>query len=139
MLKKKIYLTIKKEKKIITKPQVLNKRSKLFKTIIESIVHKKGEHIISLDFKKIKNSLNDYFIICDASNTIQIKAIAEYVEEKIQIECNEKPFRIDGKDFNNWVILDYIDIVVHIMKHEIRDFYQLEELWSDATYQNHSA
>ena len=130
-------MIIKNEVKTANKVKRISTKSKLFKTIIQSILDKKGENVISIDFKKINESTTDYFIICSVNNAIQIKAIAEHIEENIFINCKEKPYKIEGKEFNNWIILDFIDIVVHIMKNEIRHFYGLEELWSDAIQKKH--
>ena len=100
----------------------------LNRTIIQSIEEKKGETIISLDLRKIEEAVTDFFIICEASSTTQVKAIAENVIEK----TNEKPWHIEGFEHLEWVLLDYVDVVVHIFIKEKRAFYQLEELWSDA-------
>lgn len=129
---------IKNEVKTNNKVKRITTNSKLFKTIIQSIIDKKGENVISIDFKKINESITDFFIICSVNNSIQLKAIAEHVEENICINCQEKPYKIEGKEHYNWVILDFINIVVHIMKNETRHFYNLEELWADAIQKKHA-
>lgn len=115
----------------------LTRNSKIFKTIISAIQEKKGENIISLDMKNINESIADFFIICEASNHIQLKAIADNIEEMVRIECNEKPYHTDTVKGQKWQIIDYVNIVVHCFLPEQRNFYNLEELWSDANKKEH--
>ena len=115
----------------------LTRNSKLLKTIISAIQEKKGEKIISLDLRKIPEAVSDFFIICEATNNIQLKAIANYVEEEVKKNCGELPYKHDGRQSEQWVLIDYINVVVHIMLPEPRKFYQLEEMWSDAPAMEH--
>ena len=124
------------EKKTVTK---LTKNSKLFKTIIQAILDKKGENIISLDLRKIPEASADFFIVCEASSTTQIKAIADFVEDQAKKLCDEIPYRHEGKQAAQWVLIDYINVVVHVMHPEARNFYKLEEMWSDAASQMHES
>ena len=110
----------------------LTKNSKIFKSIIKAIQEKKGENIITLDLRKIPEAVADFFVICEATSTIQIKAIADFVEEKVKNDCSERPYRHEGYHALHWVLIDYINIVVHIMQPHTRRFYKLEEMWSDA-------
>ncbi len=110
----------------------LTKNSKIFKSIIKAIQDKKGENIISLDLRKIPEGSADFFTICEAGSTAQVKAIADAVEEQVKDVCNELPYKHEGYKALQWVLIDYVNIVVHIMLPEIRKFYQLEEMWSDA-------
>jgi ribosome-associated protein len=110
----------------------LTKNSKIFKSIIKAIQEKKGENIIALDLRKIPEAVADFFVICEATSTIQIKAIANFVEEKVKNDCNERPYRHEGYQALHWVLIDYINVVVHIMQPNTRKFYKLEEMWSDA-------
>ena len=110
----------------------INRNSKLFKTILRAIQEKKGEHIVSLDLRKIPEAVSDFFIICEATSTTQVKAIADNIVDKIKEETGEYPYHKEGFKTLEWVVLDYIDIVVHIFRTENRKFYQLEELWLDA-------
>jgi len=116
----------------------LNKNSKIFKTIIKAIQEKKGENIISLDLRKIPEAVADFFVICEASNQPQIRAISDFIEEQVKKVCGENPYRHEGKQNLQWVLLDYVNIVVHIMLPEQRKFYKLEEMWSDATGEEHN-
>lgn len=120
------------------KPLVkLTKSSKIFKAIIKAIQDKKGDHIVSLDLRKVPESVADFFIICSAGSTIQVKAIAENVEHLVQDFCGERPYKQEGFQSLQWVLIDYVNIVVHVMQPNTRKFYQLEEMWSDALTDGH--
>ena len=116
----------------------LNRNSKIFKTIIAAIQEKKGENIISLDLRKIHEAVADFFIICEANNQPQIRALAEFVEKEIKKKCGENPYRHEGLQNLSWVLIDYVNVVVHIMLPETRKFYKLEEMWSDAVSEEHN-
>ena len=115
----------------------LTKNSKLIKTIINAIQEKKGENIISLDLRKVNEAVADFFIICEASNQPQVRAIADYVEMEMKEKCDESPYRHEGMKNLQWVLIDYVNVVVHIMLPETRKFYKLEEMWSDAVAHEH--
>ena len=80
----------------------------------------------------------DFFIICDANSTTQVKAIAESIEERTSKELKEKPWHVEGIEHREWILLDYVDIVVHVFIKEVRNFYALEELWSDGFIEEHN-
>ena len=115
----------------------LTQRSKIIKTIIAAIQAKKGENIISLDLRKINEAVADFFIICEADNQPRIKAIAENVEEQVKKKCREVPYHHEGYGSLQWVLVDYVNVVVHVMLGETRRFYKLEEMWSDAVSKEH--
>ena len=115
----------------------LTKNSKLIKTIINAIQEKKGENIISLDLRKVNEAVADFFIICEASNQPQVRAIADFVEHQLQEKCDEYPYRHEGMKNLQWVLIDYVNVVVHVMLSETRKFYKLEEMWSDAVTHEH--
>jgi ribosome-associated protein len=110
----------------------LTKSSKIIKTIIQAIQQKKGANIISLDLRKIPEAVADFFVICEADNQPQIRAISDNVEEHVKKKCDEEPYRHEGLKHLHWVVIDYVNVVVHIMLPETRKFYKLEEMWSDA-------
>lgn len=122
------------EKSAITR---LTRNSKIVKTIVQAILDKKGEKVISLDLRKIPEAAADFFIVCEASSTTQVKAISDYVEDQVKILCGEMPYKHEGKTVAQWVLIDYVNVVVHVMHPESRKFYQLEEMWSDAPQQLH--
>lgn len=115
----------------------LTRNSKIFKTIIHAMQEKKGEKIVSLDLKKIEVAVTDYFIICEASNPVQLKAIADFVEEEVKKKCDEMPYKHEGRQGEQWILIDYINVVVHIMLPEPRKFYRLEEMWNDSSITEH--
>jgi len=115
----------------------LTKNSKIFKTTINAIQEKKGENIISLDLRKIPEAVADFFIICEASNNTQLKAIADFVEEDVKRKCEEAAYKQEGRQAQQWILIDYVNVVVHVMLPEPRKFYQLEEMWSDAIVTEH--
>jgi ribosome-associated protein len=105
--------------------------------IIESIKDKKGENIVSLDLSKINDAIADCFIICQADSSVQVRAIAEHIIEQADKLVNEAPWHKEGFSKMDWVLLDYVDCVVHIFQPQAREFYQLEELWLDAKRKEH--
>ena len=116
----------------------LTRNSKIFKTIIHAIAEKKGEHIVSLDLRKIPEAVADFFIICQASNTTQLRAIADFIETDVKKKCLETAYKHEGRQAQQWILIDYINVVVHVMLPEPRKFYQLEEMWSDAPMMEHA-
>jgi ribosome-associated protein len=115
----------------------LTRNSKIYKTIIRAIQDKKGEHIVSLDLRKIPEAVADFFIICEANNQPQLRAISDQVEEEVKKHTSENPFHYEGKQALQWILIDYVNIVVHIMSPESRKFYKLEEMWSDAVHEEY--
>jgi ribosome-associated protein len=115
----------------------LTRNSKIFKAIIKAIQEKKGEEIISLDLRKIPEAVADFFIICEAASTTQVKAIADSVEEEVRKNCDELPYKHEGRQTYQWVLIDYVNVVVHVMLPENRRFYKLEDMWSDAPQEKH--
>ncbi len=105
---------------------------KLLETIVEAIQEKKGQNIISLDLRKIDGAICSHFVVCNADSTTQVAAIADGIDEKVLETLGEKVWRIEGQQNSVWIAMDYVDVVVHIFQTELRGFYKLEELWSDA-------
>ena len=100
---------------------------KLLKKIVTLSDDKKAENIVAMDVSNI-TSLSEYFVVCSASNLIQVKAIADNIKDNIE----ENPWRTEGYENGTWIILDYVDIVVHIFLNETREYYDLERIWFDA-------
>ena len=115
----------------------LTKNSKILKNIIKAIQEKKGENIISIDLRKIPEAVADFFIICEGASTTQVKAIADSVEEEVKKNCDELPYKHEGRQTMQWVLIDYVNVVVHVMLPENRRFYKLEDMWSDAPQEKH--
>ena len=110
----------------------VNRNSKIFKTIIKAILDKKGENIISLDLRSIPEAAADFFVVCEATSTTQVRAICDFVEEQVQKVCLENPYKHEGRTTGQWALMDYVTVVVHVMQPDARKFYKLEEMWSDA-------
>ena len=115
----------------------LTRNSKIFKNIIKAIQEKKGENIISLDLRKIPEAVSDFFVICEGASTTQVKALADSIEEEVRKNCDELPYKHEGRQTYQWVLIDYVNVVVHVMLPENRRFYKLEDMWSDAPQENH--
>ena len=125
---------LKDRKKSITR---LTRNSKIFKAIIDAIQQKKGEEIVSLDLRKIPEAVADFFIICQAGNPIQLRAIADSIEDEVKKKCGEMPYKHEGRQAQQWILIDYVNVVVHVMLPDNRKFYRLEEMWSDAPAMEH--
>lgn len=104
----------------------------LIEKIVEAIQDTKGEDINLLDLTKIENSAADYFIICSANSNTQVNAIAGNIEKKVRNELKNRPWHVEGTENAMWILVDYISVVVHVFQKHIREFYDLEDLWSDA-------
>lgn len=115
----------------------LTRNSKLFKTIISAIRQKKGENIVSLDLRKIHEAVADFFIVCEASSNVQVRTIADAIETEVKKSTGELPYRHEGYQALQWVLIDYVNIVVHIFQPETRKFYKLEEMWNDGDHMQH--
>lgn len=99
---------------------------------VKGIQEKKGSDIIVLNLKEVKNAVADYFVICSGNSDSQIDAIAESIEKEVNVNCRENPWNKEGIHNKEWVLLDYVDVVVHIFKKSVREFYALEDMWGDA-------
>jgi len=105
---------------------------------IESVIEKKGEKIVSLKFGPEQSSICDYFLICEASNTRQVQSISDFIQRTLKKEFKIRPEHVEGYDTANWILLDYLDIIIHIFQSDAREFYGLEKLWADAEIKNYN-
>ncbi len=108
----------------------------LSQMVVDGMLEKKASDIVIMDLRKVKNAVADYFIICSGNSDTQIDAISESVEEQVFKQSNQNPWKREGKENNEWVLIDYVDVVAHVFKKEKRIFYGLEELWGDANITN---
>ncbi len=104
----------------------------LITEIIKGIEEVKGEHITLLDLRDLENTVCDYFIICDGTSNTQVSAISGSIQKLVGKNLQEKPWHVEGEGNSEWVLVDYVHVVVHVFQKQIRDFYALEELWGDA-------
>jgi len=111
---------------------IKDKNKTISEVIIYGIQEKKGSDIVRLDLRSIKTSVSDYFIICHADSATQVRAIANSVEFEMTKELGEEPWRKEGFENGEWVLLDYINVVVHVFQKDTRYHYGVEELWGDA-------
>ncbi|TGE22078.1 ribosome silencing factor [Hymenobacter aquaticus] len=105
---------------------------RLADVVVRGMQEKKAADIVVLNLKDLKNAVADYFIICSASSDTQLDAIARSVEEEVEKLTGQNPWQTEGRMNREWVLLDYVDVVVHIFLRDRRQFYALEELWGDA-------
>lgn len=114
-----------------TKPSksLVENEESLLTTAIKAVSEKKGENIVSLDLRNIEEAVADYFVLCEANNSLQIQAICNNIALKVWEDCEEKPYHIQHGD--GWTLVDYVNVVIHIFREEERKFYDLEGLWLD--------
>ena len=104
----------------------------LITTIILCIEEVKGKEITILDLREIENTVCDYFIICEGTSNTQVNAIVNSIQKQVSKNTKDKPWHIEGTDNAEWVLLDYINVVVHVFQKHIREYYDIESLWGDA-------
>ncbi len=100
--------------------------------VVDGMLEKKGADIAVLDLRDIKHAIADYFIICSGNSDAQMDALSDSVEEQVHKKSKQNPWKREGKENKEWILLDYVDVVAHILSKEKRKFYGLEELWGDA-------
>ena len=104
----------------------------LITKIIEVVEEVKGQEISILDLRDIENTVCDYFIICNGTSNTQVAAIVNSVQKVVSKALQEKPWHVEGMENQEWVLMDYINVVVHVFQKQIRDYYDIESLWGDA-------
>ena len=104
----------------------------LISTIIAGIEEVKGDDIEILDLRDIENTVCDYFIICNGNSNTQVNAIVGSVQKMVSKTLKDKPWHVEGEDNAEWVLIDYVNVVVHVFQKHIREFYDIEGLWGDA-------
>lgn len=119
----------------MVKNKITLESTSISEIVIHGIQEKKGNDIVRLDLRNLHSSVADYFVVCHADSTTQVKAIAASVEEEVYKVLKQDPKRKEGLQHGEWILLDYIDVIVHIFKTEKREFYGIEDLWGDAEVQ----
>ena len=104
----------------------------LVESIIKGIEEKKGKNIQVFDLRSNDNAVCDYFVICNADSKTQVEAIAYSVEHEVKVATGESPWHGEGYGNAEWILVDYVDVVVHVFQTQVREFYRLESLWADA-------
>ena len=108
------------------------REKQLVDEIILGIENVKGENIHQLDLRELDNTPCDFFIVCSGNSNTQVSAIVNSVQKTVSKALHEKPFHTEGLDNAEWVLIDYVSVVVHVFQNQIRDYYNIEELWGDA-------
>ena len=104
----------------------------LIAVILNGIEDVKGQNINILDLRDIDNTVCDYFIICEGTSNTQVNAIVNSIQKKVSKETKDKPWHIEGSENAEWVLMDYVNVVVHVFQKHIREYYDIESLWGDA-------
>ena len=110
----------------------MKKTEKLVETIIKGVQEKKGEEIVVINLTGIEGAIAKYFVICQGNSPTQVEAIATSIGDIVRESLHEKPIHVAGLENNQWVAIDFSDVLVHIFQPETRAFYDLENLWEDA-------
>ena len=104
----------------------------LITTVLNGIEDVKGQNINILDLRELENTVCDYFIICEGTSNTQVNAIVNSIQKKVSKEIRDKPWHIEGNSNAEWVLMDYVNVVVHVFQKHIREYYDIESLWGDA-------
>jgi len=105
---------------------------KLSEVVINGIIEKKGKEILVMDLRDIHNSVSDFFIICHGTSNTHVEAIVDSVEHVVRTALGNKPWKKEGLQNAEWILIDFVDVVVHVFLEPSRKFYSLEDLWADA-------
>ena len=104
----------------------------LISVIIKGIDDVKGDDIQLIDLRQIENTVCDYFIICSGNSNTQVNAITGSIQKLVSKELKDKPWHVEGQNNSEWILMDYVNVVVHVFQKHIREFYDIESLWGDA-------
>ncbi len=104
----------------------------LISKIIEGIEEVKGQNTTIIDLRLIENAVAQYFIIADGTSNTQVSAISDSIKKFVGKQLRQKPWHVEGEDNSEWILLDYVDVVVHVMQKPVREHYDIEGLWGDA-------
>ena len=100
--------------------------------VVEGMLDKKALDVMVMDLREVKHAIADYFVVCSGNSDTQIDAISDSIEEQIHKKSKQNPWKKEGRENKEWILLDYVDVVAHVFNKEKRTFYGLEELWGDA-------
>lgn len=106
--------------------------TELVEAVVDGIQEKKGTNIAILDMRKIDGSICQHYVICDGDSTTHVSAVADSIQEYVREKLGDRALSIEGKQNAEWVLVDFVDVIVHVFQRDIRGFYNLEELWADA-------
>ena len=100
--------------------------------VVEGMLEKKAKEVLLMDLREVKNAVADYFILCSGNSDTQLDAISVSIEEQVFKATQQHPWKKEGKNNKEWILIDYVDVVAHVFKKDKRAFYAIEELWGDA-------
>ncbi|MFB5945541.1 ribosome silencing factor [Albibacterium profundi] len=123
----------------MTKNKNSNESTYISEIAVHGLQEKKGNEIVRVDLRKLQASVTDFFVIAHADSSTQVRALADSVEKEIYNSLKQNPWRKEGYELGEWVLLDYVDVVVHIFKTEKRSYYGIEDLWGDAKTENYQS
>ncbi len=106
----------------------------LIALILQGIEEVKGVDISLLDLREIENTVCDYFIICNGTSNTHVNAIVGSVQKIVSKAIQDKPWHVEGSDNSEWVLMDYVNVVVHVFQKQVREYYDIEGLWGDAKF-----
>lgn len=109
---------------------------KLAHACVHGVQENKAKEIVLLDLRKIDGAVCDFFVVCHGDSTTHVDGIAKSVEREVRTNLKEKPWHREGMENSEWILLDYVNVVVHIFREDTRDFYKIEELWADAVVEH---
>ena len=104
----------------------------LISNIVDGIENVKGLDVSILDLRDIENTVCKYFVVCTGSSNTHVSAIVSAIKKTVSKELKEKPLQTEGNKNGEWVLIDYVNVVVHVFQKKIREYYNIEELWGDA-------
>ena len=104
----------------------------LIALILEGIEDVKGVDINLLDLREIENTVCDYFIFCNGTSNTHVNAIVSSIQKTVSKAIKDKPWHVEGSENGEWVLIDYVNVVVHVFQKHIREYYDIEGLWGDA-------
>ncbi|MDW3193619.1 MAG: ribosome silencing factor [Cytophagales bacterium] len=105
---------------------------KLCDLVVEGMAEMKASDIVVMDLKNVKHAVSDYFVICSGTSDTQIDAISDSIEKHVREQSKQKPWKKEGQQNREWILIDYVDVVAHVFSQDKRTFYAIEELWGDA-------
>ena len=123
----------------MVKNKAIHESAYISELAIHGIQEKKGNDIVRLDLRNIHSSVTDYFVVCHADSATQVKAIANSIEDEIFKALQQEPWRKEGLEYGEWILLDYVNVVIHIFRTDKREYYGVEELWGDAEIKNYKS
>ena len=106
----------------------------LIALIIQGVDEVKGQNVNLLDLREIENTVCDYFIVCNGTSNTHVNAIVDSIQKTVSKAIQDKPWHVEGEDNAEWVLMDYVNVVVHVFQKQVREFYDIEGLWGDAKF-----